>query len=114
MSDPTNAKQVVLAYVDAFNRGDLDGVCRLFAPDAEVAGVLGWGTVEQARHVWRDLIDCLTIHLHVDGIVAEGSTVAVRYTERGKSVKAFRGAGPTGRTYEIIAMEWFELKDGLI
>jgi hypothetical protein len=30
--------------------------------------------------------------------------VAVRYTERGKSVKQFRGAGPTNRTYELLAM----------
>ena len=51
-----NGKAVVLAYVEAFNRGDLDGVCQLFTKDAVVFGVLGWGTVEQARPVWKDLI----------------------------------------------------------
>lgn len=109
-----NGKEVVRAYVDAFNRGDLDGVCGLFTNHALIWGVLGWGTVEQARPIWKDLIDCLQIHLQIDAMISEENTVAVRYTERGKSVRAFRGAGPTGRSYELTAMEWFELKDGLI
>ncbi len=49
-------KEVVLAYVDAFNRSDLDALCDLFAPDALVWGVLGWGTIDQARPVWKDLM----------------------------------------------------------
>ena len=104
------AKQVVLAYVDAFNRGDLEGVCGLFTEDALVWGVLGWGTIEQARPIWKGLIECLQMQLQVDGIVGEDNTVAVRYTERGKSVREFRGDGPTGRSYEITAMEWFEVQ----
>jgi steroid delta-isomerase-like uncharacterized protein len=107
-------KGIICAYVNAFNRGDLEGVCKLFAPDAQIWGVLGFGTLEQARPVWRDLIDSLQIQLTVDAVIAEGSTVAVRYTERGKSVRAFRGACPTNKTYESVAMEWFEIKDNLI
>ena len=44
----------------------------------------------------------------------EGDIVAVRYTERGTSVGPFRGQEPTGKSYEIVAMEWFEMKEGLI
>lgn len=110
----SDSKPVVLAYVEAFNRGDLEGVCRAFTDDAVIWGVLGWGTVEQARAVWKDLIESLQVQLQVDGIISEGNVVAVRYTERGKSIRAFRGAGPTGRTYELTAMEWFEIKDDLI
>jgi hypothetical protein len=41
--------------------------------------------------------------------------VAVLYTERGTSVRSFRGDPPaTGRSYEIVAMEWFEIKESLI
>jgi steroid delta-isomerase-like uncharacterized protein len=111
MSDP---KAVVLQYIYAFNRGDVNAVCKLFTEDALIWGVLGWGTVEQARSVWRDLVECLQIQFQVDAIIAEGSTVAVRFTERGKSVRAFRGAGPTGRRYELRAMEWFEIEGNLI
>jgi steroid delta-isomerase-like uncharacterized protein len=110
----TQGKDLVLAYVDAFNRGDLEGLCKLFAKDALIWGVVGWGTLEQARPIWKDLMECLQIQLTVDAIIAEGNTVAVRYTERGKSVRAFRGAGRTGRTYELLAMEWFEINDNLI
>ena len=107
-------EDVVLAYVDAFNRGDLETLCGLFAGDAVVWGVLGWGSIDQVRPIWRDLIDCLQMKLQVDAMIAEGETVAVRYTECGTSVKPFRGAPATGRPYEITAMEWFEIKDGLI
>jgi steroid delta-isomerase-like uncharacterized protein len=109
-----NPKDVALSYVAAFNRGDLDALCKLFTPDALIWGVLGWGSVADVRPIWKDLIECLQINLQVDAIIAEGNMVAVRYTERGTSVKAFRGLGPTGKTYEITAMEWFEVKDGLI
>ena len=107
-------KDVVLAYVEAFNQGDLEGVCRLFTHDAQIWGVLGWGNVEKARPVWKALIESLKVHLHVDAILSESNIVAVRYTERGQSVAEFMGKGPTGRTYEITAMEWFEIKEGLI
>ena len=104
-------KEVVLAYVDAFNRGDVDAVCNLFAKDALVWGVLGWGTPEDGRPIWKDLMECLQIQLTVDAITSIENTVAVRYTERGKSVRAFRGLGPTNKAYELLAMEWFEIKD---
>jgi len=104
------AKDVVFAYVEAFNRGDLEALCRLFTDDAVIWGVLGWGTVEQARPVWHDLINSLAIQLKIEVIICEGEQVAVRYPETGKSVKAFRGQGPTGKTYELLAMEWFEIR----
>ena len=110
----SQGKAVVLAYVEAFNRGDLEGICRLFAPDALIWGVLGWGTIEKARPVWKALMESLKMQLHVDAIISEADTVAVRYTERGQSLGEFMGKAATGRTYEIIAMEWFEIKDGLI
>jgi steroid delta-isomerase-like uncharacterized protein len=105
---------VVLAYVDAFNRGDLEGLCKLFAPDAQIWGVLGFGGMDVVRPVWKDLIECLQMNLRVEAMIAQGDTVAVRYIESGTSVRAFRGLGPTGKSYELVAMEWFVVKDGLI
>jgi predicted ester cyclase len=107
-------KKTVLAYVDAFNRGDLEGVCRQFTPDALAWGVLGGGEIAKVRDLWRDLIECLEVKLHVESIVAEDELVAVRFIERGHSVRDFRGMQATGRRYEAIAMEWFEMRDGLI
>ncbi len=107
-------KDVVLRYVEAFNRADLDGVCREFADDALVWGVLGWGAISVARPIWKDLMECLRMQLQVEDMICEADKVAVRYTERGTSVQAFRGLGPTGKSYEIGAIEWFVIKNGLI
>lgn len=107
-------KRVVLDYVAAFNRGDLDAVCRTFAPGALVYGVLGWGEVEAVKSIWNDLIHCFRMQLQVESMIAEGDTVAVRYTERGQSVGSFRGGPVTSQHYEVVAMEWFVLNDGRI
>ena len=114
MSKEAGNEAVVIAYVEAFNRGDVDSVCRLFTPDALVWGVLGWGGMDVVRPVWRELVERLQMKLHVESIVAEGDVVAVRYTERGTSAKSFRGQGPTGNSYEVVAMEFFEFRGGLI
>ncbi|SDR00895.1 conserved hypothetical protein, steroid delta-isomerase-related [Rhizobiales bacterium GAS191] len=107
-------KAAVLRYVEAFNRGDLDALSDTFAADALIYGVLGWGEVEKVKPIWRDLIRCFQFNLQVESMVAEGDVVAVRYTERGKSVVSFRGGPVTGRSFEVTAMEWFEVRDGRI
>ncbi len=107
-------KSVVRDYVAAFNRGDVEGVCRCFAPEAVIYGVLGWGNLDKARPVWEQLVTCFQMNLQIESMVAEGNIVAVRYTERGKFVAPFRGIEPTGKTYEVVAMEWFEIANGRI
>ena len=111
---PDSNKQIVARYVEAFNRGDMDVLRALFTPDALVHGVLGWGGMDKVIPIWRELHAAFAIQLTVDAMIAEGDTVAVRYLERGKSVGEFRGQPATGKTYELVAMEWFELRDGRI
>ncbi len=107
--DAENNKAIVCAYVEAYNRGDVDGVCRCFAPDAVIIGVLARGSPADARPVWEQLMRCFQMQLQLEAIVAEGDIVAVRYTERGRFAANFRGQAPTGKAYEIVAMEWFEI-----
>lgn len=108
-------KDVVRRYADAFSRGDIDALEReIFAPDAVVQGVLGWGGMDVVVPIWRELHAALKIELHIEELIAEGDTVAARYTERGTFVGAFRGNEPTGKPYELVAMEWFTLRDGKI
>lgn len=104
-------KQVVQNYVDAFNRGDVNGVCECFASNALVFGVLGWGEVPEVRAIWEQLVECFSMQLKVESMACEGDVVAVRYTESGKFVAPFRGNDPTGLPYEVVAMEWFEVAD---
>jgi predicted ester cyclase len=105
---------VVRAYVEAMNAGDSERLRALFAPDAEIWGVLGFAGIEVALPIWRELHEALAMQLTIEAIAAEGDTVAVRYTERGEARASFRGQPATGRTYELLAMDWFELKDGRI
>ena len=107
-------KQVVLQYVEAFNRGDLVALRELFTPDALIYGVLGWGEIDKVMPIWKELHDGFAIQLNVEEMIAEGHTIAVRYTERGTFRGTFRGQEPTGKSYELVAMEWFILREGKI
>jgi steroid delta-isomerase-like uncharacterized protein len=107
-------KDAVHAYVDAFNRADFDRLREIYTPDAVVHGVLGWGEIDKVIAIWRELHECFQLKLQVDSIITEGDIVAVRYTERGTSTKSFRGQPVTGKSYEIVAMEWFEMKNDKI
>ncbi len=114
MSCRDQNEQVVREYVAAFNRGDLAGLQGLFAADAQIQGVLGGGQVEKAVAVWRQLIEGLSINLTIEEMIAEGDCVAVRYTERGTFGRPFFDHQPTGKSYELVAMEWFVIRDGKI
>ena len=107
-------KRIVLDYVDAFNRGDLEALENLFAADALVYGVLGWGNLEQVVPIWQEIKAAFAIQLQVESMIAEDDIVAVRYIERGTSVGSFRGGPVTGKSFEVVAMEWFNIKDGKI
>ncbi|MDT7602018.1 MAG: hypothetical protein QOF61_15 [Acidobacteriota bacterium] len=113
MTEEAN-KQIVLDYVDAFNRGDIERLRQLFAEDALIYGVFGWGGMDEVVPIWREIRQAFAIELRVEAMIAEGDTVAVRYVERGASVGSFRGGQVTGRSFEVVAMEWFIIKDGRI
>jgi predicted ester cyclase len=117
MTSTADAKAVVRAYVEAFNAGDFERLQSLFAPDAQIWGVLGWGGLDVAMPVWRELHHGLSMTLTVEALVAEGDTVAARYVERGRFVGPFRGfpgREPNGASYELAAMEFFEVRHGRI
>jgi steroid delta-isomerase-like uncharacterized protein len=107
-------KGVVRQYVEAFNRGDIEALAEIFTADAEVQGVLGWGGLDVVMPIWRDLHEAFSIELIPEEMIAEGDVVAVRYTERGTFVAPFRGQQPTGKSFELVAMEWFVVQDGKI
>jgi steroid delta-isomerase-like uncharacterized protein len=107
-------KKVILEYVEAFNRADMNALRNLFTEDAEVHGVLGWGGMDAVIPVWQELHAAFALNLQVDSMIAEGDTVAVRYTERGTSTGSFRGSPVTQKSFAIVAMEWFIIREGKI
>ena len=63
---------------------------------------------------WYDLHHGLALKLEIEDMIGEGEVVAVRYRESGAFVGPYRGQMPTDRSYELVAIEWFELRDGKI
>jgi ketosteroid isomerase-like protein len=114
MSREEEAKAVVRRYVEAFNGGDVDGLKALLAEGAEIQGVMGKGLIEKIEPVWRQLIEGYGIQLRVEGLIAEGNVVAARYVESGTFQAPAFGNQPTGKSYELVAMEWFEIEGGKI
>jgi steroid delta-isomerase-like uncharacterized protein len=114
MTTEEEAKAVVRRYVEAFNQGDLDGLKALLAEDAEIQGVMGKGLFEKVEPIWRQLIEGYGIQFKVEGLIAEGNVVAARYVETGTFRNPAFGNQPTGRSYELVAMEWFEIEGGKI
>ncbi len=110
----TDNKNLVKQYVDHFNRGDPESLQKIFAPDAVVRGVMGWGKVLDVMPIWKQLVASLAMRLEIEDIIAEGDVVAVRYKETGTALAPFFDKPATGRSYELVAMEWFVIKDGLI
>jgi steroid delta-isomerase-like uncharacterized protein len=114
MTMEDEAKAVVCRYVEAFNRGDLDALKNLLADDAEIQGVMGKGLIERVEPLWRQLIEGYGMQLAIQDIIAERNLVAVRYIETGTFRAPAFGHQPTGKSYELVAMEWFEIEQGKI
>ena len=104
----------MLEYVDAFNRGDLPGLKALFTEDAEIQGVLGKGNMDKIEPIWRQLVDGYGMQLSVEELVCNGDVVAARYTETGTFKAPAFGNEPTGKSYQLVAMEWFHIENGRI
>ncbi|MGC4056054.1 MAG: ester cyclase [Paludibaculum sp.] len=102
------------AYVDAFNQGNFEAIAGLCTEDVEIQGVLGKGNLATAIGAWRDLHEAYDPQLEIEDMVGEGSIVAVRLNEQGTFTKPFRGIQPTGKSYSLVAMEWFHFRDGKI
>jgi steroid delta-isomerase-like uncharacterized protein len=114
ISAEEQSKNVVRRYVEAFNRGDLAALRALLADDAEIQGVMGKGLFDRVEPVWRQLIEGYGMQLQIEELVAEGNKVAARYTETGTFKAPAFGHQPTGRSYELVALELFEIEDGKI
>lgn len=105
---------VVRDYVDFFNRGEFDRIAEICTPDVVIHGVLGAGGLDVALPIWRDLHNAFGITLAIEDIVGSEDRVAVRYHESGTFRNAFRGTPATGKSYSLVAMEWFLIRDNRI
>jgi steroid delta-isomerase-like uncharacterized protein len=107
-----------LFFDEVFSQGDLDLVDELIAPDyvghpsgpeEELRGPQG---VKEYIARLREGVSDLT--LTIEDQVADGDTVATRWTARGTLDGELLGAGPTGRTATVTGITIQRLEGGRI
>ena len=111
-------KTITHEFFRVWNGGDLSVIDEHFADDyvahdASVPGGLhgpeGYKTwVEMYRNAFPDL------ESRIADIVAEGDTVAVRYSHRGTQEGEFLGVEPTGGVLEGTGMSFIRFEDGKV
>ena len=122
MSEQEFNISAVRAYLDAFNRGDVDATVQAFSDPTRNHGMV----VPRAR-LALVLNDIRTrfpdVQLSVDRIVATGDEVIVLQTYSGTHLGVGKlpvdggllvGVPPTGKHFSVQHIHWFTLKDRLI
>ncbi len=113
-------KQVILDFVEASERGDVEAAAAYFADKGINHGMKV--TRDGIRMVLQDLATTFEGATEVQTVVAEGDWVAVRTMTRGKHVgknivpinMLTPGTEPTGRDFAIQIIHMFRLADGKI
>jgi len=109
-------KEIVRAYLAAFNDRDKERLAEHLADD-----VVEHGIHEELRGV-DEIGDFLDRHFDIfpdysgttDAMVADGDTVTVRYTVSGTHSGEYLDVEPTGNTAEWSGIAMYELDDGQI
>jgi len=109
-------KRLVRRYLKAFNEQDRETLSELLADD-----VVEHGTHEEL-HGPEEIFEFLDAHFATfpdyagttDAMIAEGDTVAVRYTVRGTHTGEYMDVEPTGHTVEWTGQGMYRIEDGEI
>jgi len=106
-------------YDEVWNAGSTASLAELLAPAAETHGFPQPGTAlhgasafgETMREFQRSFSE---IQVHVDDVIAEGDTVAVRWTARMRHTGEGLGLAPTGRDVSLPGASFMVMKNGCI
>ncbi len=116
--EPNAMKELVRHIMeDGFNQADMSVVYDSFVTDyvRHGVGVPSMGSLEEhvadlrARHAAFD-----GARFEIHELVADGDTVAVRYTFHGTHTGEFAGIAPTGRTVSRPSAAFFKVADGKV
>lgn len=116
MSSPDANKELVRRYLNAFNNRDHDTISEVLADDVIEH------SVHKDLHGPDEILAFLQKHFDrfpdysgtTDAMIAEGDTVAVRYTVSGTHTDEFHDVEPTGHTVEWTGLAMYRIADGHI
>jgi len=114
MSNDTNKAVLRRYYEEVLNAGNVGVLDAIALPDhvehdplpGQGAGIAGFRKrVEMLR-------EGLSPEFTIEQMVAEGDTVVVRWTNRGRHVAPFLGIPPTNKSFTIAGIDVHLLRDG--
>jgi len=115
----TNAQDIIVAYLAAFNRGDWPGMLALLTDD--VVHEINQGGVEQGKPAFAAFLDrmaqCYREELHDIVIMAgpDGARAAAEFRVEGQYLAADPGLPSAhGQRYSLPAGAFYTLRDGKI
>lgn len=112
----TENRELVRRYLKAFNDRDHEALSELLADDVVEHGV------HEELHGPEEIIDFLQSYFDTfpdysgttDTMIAEGETVAVRYSAEGTHSGEYQDIEPTGETAEWTGMAMYRIEDDRI
>lgn len=117
-SEPTTEqynRSLVLGFLDSWNKGDFEGMSRLWAPDMVHHTRTGTYGPSQVFSLIAGFMQAFPdLGFTIDNIVAEGDFVATRMTARAAQRQPFMGVQPTGREIKCTVMGLVRIVDGRI
>ena len=124
MAEEDNIAVVRRMVDEAWNRGNVDVIDELCAPDcvhhAGAAGspqaqISGAGTPEDTKAGIRSLRSAFPdLHISLEDVFAQGDSVACRYITTGTNRGSFMGRPPTNKRTFTTGMSYVQLNDGKI
>ena len=110
-----NNRSLVLGFLDSWNKGDFEGMSRLWAPDMVHHTRTGTYGPSQVFSLIAGFMQAFPdLGFTIDNIVAEGDFVATRMTARATQRQPFMGVQPTGREIKCTVMGLARIVDGRI
>lgn len=116
MSVESNKKIVRRLVEEVINGGNLEAFEELVAADyvdlSEESDPVGR---DEYRNLVRDTRVALAdLHMIIEGEVAEGDTVAIRFRATARHAGLFLGVAPTGRKLAWGGMGWLRVRNGQV
>ncbi|XVH33445.1 ester cyclase (plasmid) [Haloferacaceae archaeon DSL9] len=114
----TNKELVRRDPKEIWTEGNLDAIDEIFREDFVLHDPSSTGE-SKGRDDYREYVEIYReafpdVEYEVDAVVAEGETVALRYTARGTHEGEFMGLEPTGKHVSVSGMEMYRVEDGQI
>jgi predicted ester cyclase len=112
----TTHRDTVVAAVEWFNAGDLDGYMQAYAPDVVLHGYSeGVQDINSLRGLYGQLLNALDGALiTLDEVIEQGDILAARFALRGRHVGELLGVAATGREITVRGATFIRFQAGRI